>query len=68
MSENVAISQKTKHVDTRLKWFVELVVDNVLKVVFVKSEENDADLFTKNLPSDLHGKHSNKLVWKRLDE
>ena len=54
--------------NTRLKWFVELVVDNVLKVVFVKSEDNDSDIFTKNLPSDLYDKHSRKLVWKRLEQ
>ena len=55
-----------KHVDTSLKWFVELVVDNVLKVVFVKSELNDADLFTKHLPSDLFNNHSSKLVWRQF--
>ena len=36
--------------------------DGVLKIVYVKSEENDADIFTKNLGGELHGKHAVKFV------
>ena len=31
-------------------------------MVFVRTDENDADLFTKNLSSDKYKKHSDKLV------
>jgi hypothetical protein len=30
--------------------------------VFVKSEENDADIFTKNTTEELFNKHSKKFV------
>ena len=62
MGENISISQRTKHVDIRAKFVTEMIIDGFLKVIFVKSEENDADLFTKNLPGELHHKHSGKLV------
>ena len=67
MSENVAISQKTKHIDTRVKWFVELVLDKKINIVFVKSELNDSDIFTKNLNAELFDRHSNKMVWRPMD-
>ena len=64
MSENVAISNRTKHVDVRYHFVREFVQDGFIKVIFVKSEENDADLFNKNLGSELHWKHANKLLGK----
>ena len=30
----------------------------------MKSEENNDDLFARNLPSNLFEKHAKKLVWK----
>ena len=35
----------------------EFVEDNFLKIIFVKTKENVADIFTKNLPKELHNKH-----------
>ena len=62
MSKNVVVSNRTKHVDVRYHFVQEFVQDGFIKVIFVKSEENDADLFNKNLGSDLHWKHANKLL------
>ena len=62
MSGNVSVSQRTKHVDVRYRFVQEFVMDKFIKVVFVRTEENDADLFTKNLGGDLHEKQSAKLV------
>ena len=39
--------------------------DGFIRIIFVKTAENDADLFTKNLPGELHGKHSSKLVGEK---
>ena len=36
----------------------------MVKIEFVKPEENDTDLFMKNLPGNLFKKHAKKLVWK----
>ena len=40
----------------------EFVFDGFIKVLFVKTTENDADLFNKNLPGELHKKHAMKLL------
>ena len=62
LSENVAISQRTKHVDIRYRFVQEFILDGFLKIVFVKTEENDADIMTKNLRKDLFLTHSEKLM------
>ena len=62
MANNVAISNRTKHVDIRAKYVTQMCVEGFLKVIFVKSEDNDSDLFTKNLSNELHMKHARKLV------
>ena len=42
----------------------EYVEDGLVKIEFVKSEENNTDLFMKNLLGNLFEKHAKKLVWK----
>ena len=42
------ISRRTKHVDTRTNLIRRYVKDGRIKIVFVRSEENDAYIFTKN--------------------
>ena len=64
MSKNISTTGRSKHIDVRTKYVNEYVEDGVLKIVHVKSEENDADIFTKNLGSELHGKHAVKFVGK----
>ena len=36
-------------------------------VKFIRSEENDSDIMTKNVTADLYLKHSKKLVWHKDD-
>ncbi len=62
MSKNVTTTTRTKHVDVRYKYVNEYVEDGIVKVIFVKSEENEADVFTKNLGTELHNKHCTKLI------
>ena len=62
MSKNVNLMGHSKHIDVRTKYVNEYVEDGVLKIIYVRSEENDAASFTKNLGSELHGKHAVKFV------
>jgi hypothetical protein len=39
-----------------------LIRDGIIQVGFVPTADNDADLFTKNLNSELFEKHSNKYM------
>jgi hypothetical protein len=67
MGENMSISQRTKHVDVRAKFVTKMMLDKFLKVIFVKSEDNDFDIFTKNLQKDLHDKKTRQQLLSRKD-
>ena len=62
MSQNVTTTSRTKHIDVRTKFVRELQQSGVISIKFVRSEDNISDILTKNLGSELHGKHSDKLV------
>ncbi len=62
MSKNITTSNRTKHVDIRTKYVNEYCENGILKIIFVKSEDNDSDTMTKNLGGDLYSKHSKKLI------
>ena len=62
MSENVSVSHRTKHVDIRYRFVQEFVLDGFIKIIFVRTSNNDADIFTKNLGRDLYDCHSKKMV------
>jgi hypothetical protein len=50
-------SQRTKHVDIRYHFVKEYVEDGTVKIMFVKSKENVADIFTKNLNGEAFWRH-----------
>ena len=62
LCNNFSTSQRTKHIDIRQHFVRGYIEDDILKVVFVRSEDNDADMFTKNVTEELFKKHSAKLV------
>ena len=64
MSENASMSGCTKHIDIRYRFVNEMVIDGFLKIVFVKTKENVADIFTKNMTSETY----RNLVPKFLSE
>ena len=66
ISENVLVSQKTKHIDIRYRFVQEFVFDGFIKVIFVKTEDNDSDIFTKNLGGDSFERHSKMIVEKGM--
>ena len=47
--------------DTRLNFIRELKEENVIKVVWIAGEDNEADLYTKNLPGLDFNKHASKI-------
>lgn len=65
MSQNVTTEWGTKHVQCRGNYVLEYQEDGVIKIVFVLSEDNDSDILTKNLGSELHSMHSKKLIGKK---
>jgi hypothetical protein len=62
LANNFSVSQKTKHIDIRAHFIREYIEDGILKLVFIRSEDNDSDIFTKNLSEDLFNKHADKMT------
>ena len=51
VASNITTTYHTKHVDIRYKYVNEYVVEGVVKIVFIKSADNDSGILTKNLSS-----------------
>ena len=62
MSENVNTSNRTKHVDTRYRFVNEFAEDGFIEIIFMKTKDNVADIFTKNTSSEIGNCHHNKMV------
>ena len=62
MAKNISTSNRSKHVDVRTKYVNEVVEDGKLKIVYVESGNNDADILTKNLGGELYSKHVKKFI------
>jgi hypothetical protein len=48
LANNQTTGQRTKHIDIRVHYVRNLINDEILKTQFVKSEDNIADICTKN--------------------
>jgi hypothetical protein len=68
LSKNATTSNRTKHIDTRYHFVREYIEDGIVKVVFVRSEANDADIFTKNLNGDTFKKHAKAIGLQDFNE
>ena len=62
IAENATANPKSKHIDTRAKYVTKYIQDGFLKVLFVKTDDNSADVFTKNVSSATFEKHENTYV------
>jgi hypothetical protein len=62
LTENQSVSQRTRHIDVRYHFVRNYVEDGVVQINFVRSEDNDADLFTKNLGTEKFKRHSSKIL------
>ena len=61
IAEN-AVTKRTKHIDTRYHVIREYVSDGIVELKFVKSIDNVADIFTKNVTEKIYEKFESKLV------
>jgi hypothetical protein len=67
MAENATATARTKHVDARYNFVREYVESGFLKIIFVHSKENKADMFTKNVSRELYDKHKGTFITRRQD-
>ena len=62
LAENSTTSQRTRHIDIRYKWVSEFVENGDVEIIFVKTAENDSDIFTKNVSGDLNDRHVSQMM------
>jgi hypothetical protein len=62
LSKNQQVSSRTKHIDVRHHYIRELREEGKLDIRFVRSEDNSSDIMTKNLPRNLHEKHTEAMM------
>jgi hypothetical protein len=62
LANNFTTGQRSKHIDIRAHFVRELIVSGMLRTIFVKSEDNDGDIMTKNVSEELFIKHTDKLM------
>ena len=62
LANNHTTSPRTKHIDIRTHYVRQLIDSGILKIVFIKSEDNDADIYTKNVSEELFNKHVDKNI------
>ena len=67
MTENISTSQRTCHVDIRYAYVREFVQDGFLKILFVKTENNLSDGFTKNVTGNIQEKHGESYIVHQND-
>ena len=60
IANNWSIGGRTKHIDTKQYFLRQLKEEGIIKVVWIPGSKNDADIFTKNLPSPDFRKHRQK--------
>jgi hypothetical protein len=55
---------RIRHVDTSYHFAREHVADNFIKIIFVRSEDNVADVFTKNIGKEMYERHVKTFLGK----
>jgi hypothetical protein len=62
LSQNSSTGVCSRHVDTRHHFIRENLEDGIIRVEFVKSSDNDSDIFTKNVNQEMYEKHAIKFL------
>ena len=64
LSYNAKVSQRTKHIDIKYRYVGEYVEQGIVKIIFVKSENNVSDILTKNTPQETFKRHKMRFLEK----
>ena len=65
LSNNRTTSDRIKHIDIRTSFVKEYQEDGKITIKYVKSEDNEADIFTKNTTNVIFQRHQKKLLWDK---
>ena len=64
---NQQVGTRTKHIDVKWHFIRELIAEGKLEVKFVGTEDNPADIFTKNVPENIFSKVRSQMVSGRIE-
>jgi hypothetical protein len=62
MAQNASSGVRTRHIDTRYHNVRENLEEGIINIEYVKSIENDSDIFTKNVSKEIYDKHVTKFL------
>ena len=68
LAYNAKTGGRTKHVDIHYNYVREFVQNREVQILFVRSENNDIDIFTKNTAKKTYVEHSGKFMGATNDE
>ena len=60
-STNVITTSWTKHIEIKYKEVNDCAEDGMVRIIFIKSADDDSDISTKNLNEEDHTKHTSKI-------
>ena len=61
LARNMAVGQRTKHIDIRTKFITNLVETKQIEMEHIRSESNPADAASKNCKEATHIKHAENI-------
>lgn len=61
LAKNYSTSGRTKHIDVRFHYIREMIEQGMLELVFVPTNSNTSDIFTKNVSTEKYKSHSHNL-------
>ena len=64
LASNAKVSNRTKHIDLKTHFVREYIDKGVVKIVFIRSAENDSDIWTKNVGEGIFTRHTDKFMNK----
>jgi hypothetical protein len=59
---------RTRHIDARYHYVRGNLEEGIINIKFVKSIENDSDIFTKNVSQEIYDKHVTKFLGVHTEE
>jgi hypothetical protein len=62
VDENQSATKHTRHIDARHHFVREYIIDGEIKIIFVNSKDNKADIFTKNVTSEIDEEHVDDFI------
>jgi hypothetical protein len=67
MAQTASSGVRTRHVDTRYHFVRENLEEGIIKVEFVKSVDNESDIFTKNVTLEIYKRHVEKFLEEYIE-